>query len=66
MTGKGDKKNKNKKYGRHQKWCQAYKMAGTRERNKKKRLIRTYRRQPNNAALGRTLEKLGVNLTSLQ
>lgn len=66
MTGKGNKTNKNRKYGRNTKWCHAYRLAGTREKNKKKKLMRMFKKQPNNRAIGVALEKLGVNLTSLQ
>lgn len=36
-----------KKAGRNRKWCEAYRLAGTREINKRKKLERRIKRFPN-------------------
>lgn len=44
-----------RKGGRNKKWCEIYRKSGTREKNKKARILRTLRKQPNNALLRATL-----------
>lgn len=66
MSEKGNKTNKNRKYDRNRKWCQAYRLAGTREKNKKKKLISRFKRNPEDKGCWGALEKLGVNLSSLR
>ena len=53
---KGGKKNR--KHGRNKKWCEIYHKSGTREKNKKIRMLRTAAKQPNNKALLRQLADL--------
>jgi hypothetical protein len=43
----GQAKAKGKKIGRNKDWCAAYRMRGTRERNKRLKLARHLRRHPN-------------------
>ena len=45
IKAKGGKKNR--KYGRNRKKCEAYRKAGTREINKRKKLKRRIKRFPN-------------------
>ncbi len=53
---KGGKKNR--KHGRNKKWCEAYRRAGTRERNKRIKLKRRIKRFPNDKGAKRALALL--------
>ncbi len=66
---------KNRKYGRNATWCQIYRQTGQREKNKKKKLMRIYRRLKRklrkrlgyvpDKELIKSLERMGVNVSSL-
>jgi hypothetical protein len=49
VAHKGGKKNR--KYGRNKVGCKAYLVAGTEEKNRKRRMRTTLRHQPNNMVL---------------
>ncbi len=49
---------KQRKYDRNRKWCQAYRLRGQRERNKRRRLETRIRRNPNDVGAVRALERL--------
>lgn len=52
------KQNKNRKYGRNKKWCEQYKLFGTRELNKAKRLRTHCKRFPLDMKALAALKKL--------
>ena len=47
-----------KKAGRNRKWCEAYRLAGTREKNKRRKLERRIKRFPNDTGAERALARL--------
>ena len=47
-----------KKAGRNRAWCEAYRKAGTREINKRKKLERRIKRFPNDKGAERALARL--------
>ena len=47
-----------KKAGRNRKWCEAYRLAGTREKNKRRKLERRIKRFPNDTGAKRALARL--------
>ena len=47
-----------KKAGRNRKWCEAYRMAGTRLINKRRKLARRIKRFPNDTGAKRALARL--------
>ena len=57
MAKRGDKRNKNRKYDRNRKWCEAYRKAGTRERNKVRRIKAHLKRHPNDRVGQRALAR---------
>ncbi|HWT83672.1 MAG TPA: hypothetical protein VN648_33330 [Candidatus Methylomirabilis sp.] len=56
-THKGGKKNR--KHGRNKSWCEAYRQAGQRERNKRRRLARRVVRHPRDGAARSALARMG-------
>ncbi len=51
---------KNRKWGRNKVFCAKYLLEGRKEKNKKLRLLRTLKKQPNNAQLKTVIKKLGL------
>ena len=47
-----------KKAGRNRKWCEAYRKAGTREKNKRRKLARRIKRFPNDRGAVEALASL--------
>jgi len=46
-----------KKGGRNRKWCVAYRLAGTRERNKRRKIAKHVKRFPNDGVAERALAR---------
>lgn len=59
MSGSSKAKSgKNRKYGRNKRWCEAYRMRGQRETNKKRKLRSRVKRFPNDKGAERALARL--------
>lgn len=46
-----------RKGGRNRAWCEAYRKAGTRERNKKRKILKHLKRHPNDGVGKRALAR---------
>ncbi len=47
-----------RKFGRNKLKCQAYKLRGTREKNKLRKMLKVFKKQPNNKQLAKRIESL--------